>query len=325
MTSTLSTAAQQTRGHAAVIESDASEPVTVIGLGMMGRALAERFLEAGHPTTIWNRSVGKAEDLVTRGAIRAASAAEAIGSNPVVIVCVLDYDAVREVLNSTGDGQGGALAGRTIVNLTSGTPEQARELAAWVAERGAAYLDGAIMAIPPMIGQAETILFYSGERSVFEAHQPTLQRLGGATTHVGDDAGLAALYDMALLSMLYTLYGGALHALALVGTAKVEGATLMPYATRLMTEVVSWLPDLAREVDAGDYATEISSLDINRAGIGHIIRTSEGLGVSAEVLRPMQALIERRVAEGHGRDGLASLVEAIRHPVAGDRPTVGAR
>jgi 3-hydroxyisobutyrate dehydrogenase-like beta-hydroxyacid dehydrogenase len=168
------------------------------------------------------------------------------------------------------------------------------------------------MAIPTMIGAPETLLFYSGDPAVFEAHGATLAQLGGRTTYLGADAGLAALYDMAILSMMYAVFGGFLHALALVGTAQISGAAFMPYATRSLNDIVSWLPDTAREVDAAEYGTEISTLDVNRAGIGLIVETSERLGISADVLRPMQALIERRVAEGYGKDGLASLIEGMR-------------
>jgi len=317
MSRTSRTATQSGRENGTATEGGARTAVTVFGLGLMGRALAEQFLKDGRPTTVWNRSPSKADDLIARGAVRAATAAEAVAASPLVIMCVLDNDVVRAILEPVGE----ALDGRILVNLTSGTPDQARELAAWAAERGAGYLDGAIMAIPPMIGQAETILFYSGEPSIFEAHQSTLKLLGGATTHVGADAGLAALYDMALLTMMYTLYSGFLHGLALMGTARIDGATLVPYATRLLADVVSWLPDTAREVDAGDYATEISTLDINKAGVALIVNTSQRLGLSAEVLRPIQALIDRRVAEGHGGDGMASLIEAIRQPAEHTRGT----
>ncbi|MGG1612408.1 NAD(P)-binding domain-containing protein [Paenibacillus phoenicis] len=40
-------------------------PVSVIGLGMMGSALAQTFLKEGHPTTIWNRTrryIGRSSD-----------------------------------------------------------------------------------------------------------------------------------------------------------------------------------------------------------------------------------------------------------------------
>jgi 3-hydroxyisobutyrate dehydrogenase-like beta-hydroxyacid dehydrogenase len=313
MPKTLTTTAQMARGHEAVLESDERTTVTVIGLGMMGQALAGAFLEHGHQTTVWNRSPGKADDLVAKGALHVATAAEAVAASRVVVICVSDYDAVRAIVGNESDD---ALAGRALVNLTSGTPEQARELAAWAVARGADYLDGAIMAIPPGIGQPDTLLLYSGSAAVFEGHQSMLELLGGRTTYLGADAGLAALYDMGLLSMMYALYGGFLHALALVGTGKVDGATFMPYATGWLNDVLSWLPHFASDIDAGRFATDISSLDINKDGISHIVHTSESLGISADVLRPMQALIDRRVAEGHGSDGLPSLIEALRGPTA---------
>jgi 3-hydroxyisobutyrate dehydrogenase-like beta-hydroxyacid dehydrogenase len=312
MPETVSTAAQHANGHVSAMQHESTTPVTIVGLGLMGQALAERFLHAGHPTTVWNRSPGKADRLVEQGATAVATPADAIAGSPLTVVCVLDYAAVREILDAAGD----ALRGRVVVNLTSGTPEQARELATWAAEHQIGYLDGAIMAIPTMIGEPDTILLYSGDPAPFEAHQSTLTRLGGGTAYLGADAGLAALYDMALLSMMYTLHGGFLHALALVGTAGVSGAALLPYAATMMKSLVDWLPDTAREVDAGDYATEISTLDINKAGIALIVETSLRLGISADVLRPMQALIERRVAEGHGKDSLASLIEGIRRPAS---------
>jgi 3-hydroxyisobutyrate dehydrogenase-like beta-hydroxyacid dehydrogenase len=103
--------------------------VTVIGLGNLGQVLAGTFLEQGYRTTVWNRSPGKADGLVARGAVRAATAAEAIAASDLVIVCVLEYETVRDLLTPTAD----VLAGRVLVNLTSGTPQPARELAAWAA------------------------------------------------------------------------------------------------------------------------------------------------------------------------------------------------
>lgn len=75
----------------------APAPVTVIGLGAMGQALAGAFLDAGHPTTVWNRSTDKGEALLARGAVRAASAEEAVLASGLVVVCVVDHDASRTI------------------------------------------------------------------------------------------------------------------------------------------------------------------------------------------------------------------------------------
>lgn len=120
---------------------EAPAPVTILGLGPMGRALAGAFLKAGHPTTVWNRSAGKADSLVSQGACLAGTAAEAAQASPLVIVCVLDYDAVHAIIRPLGD----ALKGRTLVNLTADAPFRARQTADWAAGREIHYLDGAIM------------------------------------------------------------------------------------------------------------------------------------------------------------------------------------
>jgi 3-hydroxyisobutyrate dehydrogenase-like beta-hydroxyacid dehydrogenase len=145
-------------------------PVTVLGLGPMGSALAGAFLAGGHRTTVWNRTAAKADALVARGAVRAHTVAEAVQASPLVVVCVIDYDAVRTILDSAAD----ALPGRTVVNLTADSPERARAMAEWADEHDVAYLDGAIMTPTETIGGPEAVVLYSGPREVFDAHRPAL-------------------------------------------------------------------------------------------------------------------------------------------------------
>ncbi|WP_399097383.1 NAD(P)-dependent oxidoreductase [Streptomyces sp. BBFR2] len=294
------------------MENQSRESVSVIGLGMMGRALAGAFLGKGHATTVWNRSAAKADELVGRGALRADSVSAAVAASDVVIVCLSTYEAVHTVLTEAEDD----LRGKTLVNLTSGTPAEARETQAWAAERGIAYLGGAIMAIPPMIGLPHALIFYGGEKSLFDRHEETLRALGGRATHLGTDTGVPMIYDVALLGILWSTLAGYLHALALVGTEQVAAKDFLPYATAWVEHVaLPSMPGKAEEADRGAYPTEISSLDVNRAAIAHLVEASVTQGISPEVFLPIQALIERRVAQGHGADSLGSLIEAIRNPV----------
>ena len=133
--------------------------VTVLGLGEMGSALAGAFLDGGQRTTVWNRTPGKADPLVARGAVVAASAQEAVASSDLVVVNVKGNDAARSILESAGPP-----AGRVVVNLSDGTSGEAREVASWVAERGAQYVHGQIMTIAPAIGHPDSVVFYGGAR-----------------------------------------------------------------------------------------------------------------------------------------------------------------
>jgi len=144
--------------------------VSVLGLGDMGTAIARTLADRGHHTTVWNRS---ARDAPT-GTRRVASPTEAVAASPVTLVCVLDQPAARETLEAAG----AALAGRVVVNLTSGTPAQARETAAWLGEHGAEHLDGSVMADPENVGTPQTSFLYSGSQPAFDTHRTMLDSLG---------------------------------------------------------------------------------------------------------------------------------------------------
>lgn len=284
-------------------------PVTVIGLGLMGQALAGAFLRAGHPTTVWNRTAAKAEQLVAQGAKSAGSVAEAVAAGPLVVVCVSDYDAVHALLDPLDDT---ALKGRTLVNLTSGTSNQARESAARAGGRGADYLDGAIMAGPAAIGTADAVVLLSGPRSAFEPHESALGALGAGTTHLGADHGLASLYDAAGLVMMWSILNGFLQGAALLGTAGVDATTFAPFITQGIGTVADWLPGYARQIDDGAYPADDAAIDTHLATMEHLIHESEFLGVNAELPRFIKALADRAVAEGHGGSGYPALIEQFR-------------
>ncbi|KAB2347001.1 NAD(P)-dependent oxidoreductase [Actinomadura rudentiformis] len=285
-------------------------PVTVIGLGLMGQALAGAFLRNGHPTTVWNRTAAKAEQLVKQGATLAGSVSDAVAASPLVVICVSDYDAVHGLLDPLGE----VLDGRVLVNLTSGTSAQARETAEWAAGRGIDYLDGAILALPAGIDAGDEAVIYSGPRPTFERHEPTLRSLASGTMHLGDDPGLASLHDVAVLTMMWSILNGFLHGAALVGTAGVPATAFTPLVKMLIGTVTGWLDGYAQQIEEGTYPGFDSTLDTHVDAMEHVIHESESLGVNAELPRFVKALADRAVAAGQGGDGYTVLIEQFRKP-----------
>ncbi|WP_207936932.1 NAD(P)-binding domain-containing protein [Actinomadura sp. KC216] len=285
-------------------------PVTVLGLGLMGQALAGAFLDGGYPVTVWNRTAGKAEDLVARGATLAGSVRDAVAGGEVVVVCVSDYGAVRELLEPLGD----VLDGRVLVNLTSGTSAQAREVGEWAAQRGGRYLDGAIMAVPAGIGTADATIVYSGPQAAFDLHEPVLRSLAPETVFLGDDPGLSGLYEVAGVSLMWNILNGFLHGAALLETAGVSATRFAPLAGRAVETVAGWLPGYAQQIDDGAYPALDSTIDTHVGAMEHLVQESESLGVNAELPRLIKSLGGRAVAGGRGGDGYAALIEQFRKP-----------
>lgn len=282
--------------------------VTVIGLGAMGQALAGALLDAGHLITVWNRSQGKGDELVARGAVRAATAEEAVRASELTLVCVVDYDASHAILAPLAD----ALTGRVLVNLTSDTPERSREAAAWAQSHGISYLDGAVMVPTPLIGSPDALLFYSGVQGAFERHESTLKALGGKAAFVGTDPGLAALYDLSLLDFFYGSISGLVHAYALATADGVKAADIAPY----LNTIVQILPPIAEytaaNIDAGKYPGAQANLGMMAAGVEHILHAARTRGLDVSQLEAVKSVADRAIAKGHGSDDWARTYEALR-------------
>ncbi|WP_457786117.1 NAD(P)-dependent oxidoreductase [Streptomyces rochei] len=282
--------------------------VSVLGLGEMGRALAGALVKDGHTTTVWNRSPGKADDLVAQGAERAATARDAVRAGPLVIACLLDHASVHEVL----DPLAGELAGRTLINVTTTSPAQSRELAAWAADAGVTYLDGGIMAVPDMIGRAGSSVLYSGSADAFDRYKPLLDTWG-TSTYFGEDAGLASLYDLALLAGMYVMFAGFLHGAAMVAPSGMRAGEFAAMAAPWLSAMTGAFEGFAAVIDGGDYTVE-GQQSLEFSDLGDILAASSDQGVSTEAVAMVQRLIRRQVDAGHGGEGFARVFESIRRP-----------
>lgn len=282
--------------------------ISLLGLGAMGRALAARFLQRGHTVTVWNRTPGRAAALIADGARERPSAADAIAASDVTVICVLDYAAVNSVIDEAAS----ALSGRALINLTNGTPAQARAVAKRVAGLGSTYLDGGIMATPPMIGGEHALILYSGSKAIFDAHAGSLDALGGAN-YLGADPGLASLHDLALLSGMYGLFAGFFHACALVDSGGIRSSSFLELLGPWMAAMMGELPGYAEKIDSGRHGVGVvSNLAMQAASLDNILTATRQQGVATDLLDPLLELFRRRVSAGFGHEDISGIVELIR-------------
>ncbi|MGW8888610.1 NAD(P)-dependent oxidoreductase [Streptomyces sp. NPDC055749] len=285
--------------------------MTVVGLGPMGRAMVDAFLDRGHPVTVWNRTASKADDLVAKGAVLAATVEEALAAAELVVLSLTDYDAMYAILEPAT----GALPGRVLVNLSSDTPDKAREAAKWAAGHGAQHLTGGVQVSPAGIGRPDGSTFYSGPKEVFEAHRETLEVLTG-TDYRGEDPGLAALYYQIQMDMFWTSALSWLHALALARANGISAAEILPYASATMATMPDFLAYYTPRIDAGDHRGEVDRLAMGVASVDHIVHTARDSGIDTALPAAVLKHFERGMAAGRGDDSFTSLFEVIRNSQA---------
>lgn len=280
----------------------AQQHVSFLGLGEMGSALASAVVAAGYPTTVWNRSPGKAID----GAVRATTADEAVTHTDVVVVCLVDHASVHDVL----DPLASKLTGHTVINLTTTSPDGSRELAGWARQYDIAYLDGGIMAVPDMIGTAAAEVLYSGSADVYQGALPLLETWGRAA-YFGDDAGLAPLYDLALLAGMYLMFAGFFHGAAMVAAAGVSAQDFANRAVPWLQAVAGSAHEYAAVIDGGDYSVP-GQQSLEFSDLTDIVDATRAQGVSTELVDAVQILIRRQIDAGFGKHGLARAFESLR-------------
>ena len=177
--------------------------LTMLGLGAMGTAVTKTLIDNGHDVTAWNRSPGKIRGIVESGGQGAGSLKQAIEASQIVMVCIHGYKATRQMLDDPEIVP--LLRGRTIMQMSTGTPAEARAAQTWINERGGHYLDCAITVYPSSIGRSDGQLLFSGEREAYDRCTPFLGCLGGDIRYLGTKVGAAAALDMAIVSRLVTI------------------------------------------------------------------------------------------------------------------------
>ncbi len=278
--------------------------VTVIGLGAMGSALARAFVGAGHNVAVWNRTAGRMAPLIRLGARGLETLPDALESSRVIVVCIDNYAATRALLGA--DGVAGALAGKTLVQLSTGTPKEARESEAWIKELGANYLDGAILPYPEDIGAEDAKILVAGPSSVFQECRPLLACLAGDLRHVGENIAAAAVLDMAFLTEELCGYLGALHGAQVCLSEGVAPETL----AALHSEKDPSAKLIAR-ISARAYGDPGATLVVWNAALSRILEQGRERGINTEIPGLIASLFERAIAAGHGEHDVAALAELM--------------
>ncbi len=287
-------------------ESNESRHVGVIGLGNMGGALAETLLAKGHRVTVWNRTASKCAPLAEDGASVAASIPEAVVEAQTIVVCVLNHDASVSLLLS--DEVARSLRGKTLVQLSTVTAEESRELGHWAEENGIAYLDGSILGYPQNVLNNDCTIIYSGPKSVFDANEGVFSAMGGNPTLVGETIGGAPTFDKTLYANHYGSLLAFFHGAAICHAA---GFPMETYVKQVVASGAGAKPRFGEMLVKRSYESSGSRLENVPNAYAHVVRLSEDLGVDTTFAKTVSELFDRAIAEGYGQQELAAVFEVL--------------
>lgn len=285
---------------------DKTSRVSVIGLGAMGAVLAQHLLRNGFDVTVWNRSGEKAQPLVQQGASYHPDINAAIAASPVIIICVLDYKTSENILD------GVSLKGKVLVQLSTGTPQDARNGETWARSKGADYLDGAILATPQQMGKPDTPIFLSGSEQAYQQSEPALKALAGSLLYMGEAAGAAAAWDLALLSSMFGMMTGFFHGARIIEQEGMRVDALGAMVAQIAPVLGQMVKSTSEDIQKEDYSNPESSLEICRLTFELLIRQAKEAGINAEIPTFELQLFNKGRDAGYGNDRLGALIKTLR-------------
>ena len=289
--------------------SDKSDnKVGVIGLGLMGSALADALLDRNRNPVVWNRSPQKCDRYADTAATIADSAASAARESDVLVVCLSDYQASMEVLSS--DSVGHYLSGKVIVLLSTMSVDESLSAAQWADTNGIGYLDGSIMGYPDDVRNQACMIVYSGPKALFESCMTELNAMSGLARHLGEKAGMAPQFDKAVYSAYYAHCLGLCHGAAM---CEAMGAPLEVYIESF-TDQCDWPSHDSRFLDMikqRDYSSVEATMKVHSAAFSHVLPLSEKLGVNPGLPKVIAESFEMALNQGYEDDELPALFEIL--------------
>ena len=280
--------------------------VSVLGLGVMGRAMAARILGAGLPTTVWNRRPEAAAELGGQGARVASDPADAVRDADVVITMVTDAEAVLAVAEDMLPAmKSGAVWAQMSTIGVLGTDRVAQ----LVRDRrpDVTLLDAPVAGSKGPAEQGTLTVFASGPVEAAERVKPVFDAVGGHTAWVGM-LGAGSRIKLVNNMLLAFEAQGIAEALAVGDTLGLDVKTVLD-ALDGSPLVSAWTAQKAQRIRAGDYTPEYAlRLGLKDVELAVATAPVDRLSVASSILAQWQRAVDR----GLGDEDVTVITRALQ-------------
>ncbi|TAN49908.1 MAG: NAD(P)-dependent oxidoreductase [Methylococcaceae bacterium] len=163
------------------------ENIGFIGIGLMGRPMTLRLLQAGYRVTVWNRSPAKLAPVIAAGAAAADSIAALVQACDIVLLSLTDTAAVDAVVFDADGVAASGGAGKLLVDLSSIAPQATRRFAEQLQQTaGMGWVDAPVSGGVPGAEQGNLAIMAGGAVPDVERARPVLAAFSRQLTHMGE-------------------------------------------------------------------------------------------------------------------------------------------
>lgn len=286
---------------------EAKTPVAFLGTGLMGAPMARRLLLSRYPLVCWNRTRAKAEPLAAAGAALAETPGEAVRRGDVVVLMLADAAAIRRVLLESEDRP--PLAGKTVVQMGTISPEESRSFAKELSQLGARYLEAPVLGSVPQAEAGTLEVMAGGEKALFEELLPLLRSFGPEPRWIGP-VGSASTLKLALNTLIAAQAAAFATSLALVRKAQVQLEVFLEILRKSAFYAPTFHRKLPVMLDPRGSAVNFPAKHMLK-DVRLIRRTAENLGLDPALLEALERLYAKTAASGLADADYAAVFTAV--------------
>lgn len=294
--------------------TDHSKPVALIGLGVMGHAIAERLVGAGHDVRVYDVTADAKARAESAGCVFRESPAAAAHDAHTALLSLPGPQHVRDVVHDGADNLLGCMQpGTVIVDTSTVSPQSSRVNAADAARAGVGYIDSPVLGRPAAAGA--WTLPVGGDEAHLASVEPILRTLAANIVHVGDvGAGNT-------VKLLNNLMFGAINSITceVFALGEVLGIdTELFYRTVAdsgAATVSNLFRDLGEKIITDDF-TAVFSVDNLRKDVSLGVTMAREAGVELMISEQNLKQIELARDSGLGTEDTAAIVRFCRSTMA---------
>jgi 3-hydroxyisobutyrate dehydrogenase-like beta-hydroxyacid dehydrogenase len=293
-----------------------------IGIGYMGRPIAQRLLEAGFQLTAYDRDRSKAEELIPYGGVVAGSVAELSSSCDVLLSCLPNDEIVMNVFNGTDGVFPSARSGSVVIDMSTVYPETSKTLSRLGAERAVDVLDVTMSGSTPTAQQGALVLFGGGARGSFDAAESIFRAIARKYFYVGP-SGSGATMKLVVNSLLGIGMQAIAEAVALGEKAGLERSRLLDVLSQTAVVAPAHVGKLQRAMN-NDYSPQFPLRLMNK-DFGLILRLAAAVGAQMPATRAASEINAAQLTPGNEQDFSAVIVQMEKqaHLVSADEKRIG--
>lgn len=283
--------------------------VGIIGIGILGNAVALRLLDLGYDVTVYNRTQGKTNEVEKKGAHVASSPKGMAEKVEIIIIVVKDAEAVKEI----SFGKNGIIEGKNskliVADMSTIDPVESKKISKELQQHHIQKLEIPVMGGPNVAINGELVMMASGEKDSFDQCKKIFEKIANKVFFLGEQ-GVANSIKLAMNLQITMLALALSEGITFVKKANVDPKIFLEVLNSTYFKTGMSEKKAFKMID-GNYDATFTLANLKK-DITTITNAAEELEIKLPMISKAEEIYENAIKEGLGDRDYTEIIAYIK-------------